>query len=289
MCVAIVVEHKDGIPARYLHMMEVENPHGAGVAWADGDVLRFKKGLTWRDVRELQDELPRPFLLHFRWATHGPSVRRLAHPFVLGPRAFSRSLTGSCKALLIHNGIWNRYDKHLPPGIADDGTISDTQVAAYVAGTDEDILDDVDWATAVGRAGGNGRMDITLRGRWMDFEGNTYSNLQWLLYSKRPDSPVTQATHRFHSGSHCTSMNSDTPPMGVSVLSPSGVVAENRNFSPARKPCTRCGNLIGHQFSCPNSKAAIAMRRRRNDDKAYETWLADHAAVQRQLELLAIE
>lgn len=180
MCVAIIVE--GSISTDTLLSCEDNNPHGAGLAWGDGDRVRYRKGLTAMEVVKIAQALPRPFLLHFRWATHGGRAAHLTHPFPLGHRALiSRSLEGVADAVLIHNGVWGDYERFIPQWV-DRDRWSDTAVAAYVAGTtDESILDHVAWSTAVARAAGSGRLDITTRGRWYEHsDGNSYSNLSWL-------------------------------------------------------------------------------------------------------------
>lgn len=185
MCVAVVVETKKGPTPWELMQMEEDNPHGGGIAWSVGDLVRYRKGLTWKQIRAALPNLPRPVLLHFRWATHGGRARYLSHPFPLGSRAItSRKLNSAAKSVLIHNGVWSEYAAFAPNDL-DLDKWSDTAVAAYVAGTwGEEILDHVDWATAVGHAAGGGRMDVTLRGRWYEHEGNRYSNLTWQYPSR---------------------------------------------------------------------------------------------------------
>lgn len=183
MCVAVLVETTEGPTDAELFKMEDSNPHGAGLAWASGNLVRYKKGLTHKQVSALLKVIPRPALLHFRWATHGGKARHLTHPFPLGERALrSRKLNSAAPAVLIHNGVWHDYDKFIPPGV-DGDKWSDTAVAAYVAGiVGEDILDHVNWSTAVGRSSGHNRMDVTLRGDWKEHNGNMYSNLTWMGY-----------------------------------------------------------------------------------------------------------
>jgi hypothetical protein len=180
MCVAVLVESNPPT-LEELRQMESENPHGAGLAWAQGNSIRYRKGLTAGQVFALAQTLPRPFLLHFRWATHGPKVARLTHPFPLGYRAItSTALRGKAPAVLIHNGVWREYEKYAPGWIKAFPEPSDTAVAALLAEYDEDWLDVVPWSTAVGRAAGGGRMDVTLRGSWTEHKGNLYSNLNWI-------------------------------------------------------------------------------------------------------------
>lgn len=179
MCVAVIVESKDRIPSEYLKAMAEHNPDGGGVAWIDGDLIQYRKGLTWQQIDSFQHLLPRPFLLHFRIATRGGKIPELTHPFPVGMQAFTDDLTGMAPAVLIHNGTWMDFRKHVPEGI-DANLVSDTQTAAYVAETNEKILDEVKWSNAIMKAKGNGRADLTLRGHWTDFKGNQYSNLHWL-------------------------------------------------------------------------------------------------------------
>lgn len=186
MCIAAVIY--DDLATNDLDSMEEHNPHGGGVAYLgkSGKGVRFFKGLTAKEVYDLQAKLPRPYLLHFRWATHGDKVPRLAHPFPLGPQAFTDALKGSAPAVLIHNGVWSNYELYAPRNFTkkDLALCSDTQIAAWYAAHDEAVLDDVDWSTAVGRAF-DGNFLVTLRGRWMtdDRKGgsarNLYSNLSW--------------------------------------------------------------------------------------------------------------
>jgi hypothetical protein len=179
MCVAILVEAE--IAPATLAACEDANPHGGGLAWIAGDQIAYRKGLRWREMARLAATLPRPFLAHFRWATHGGVRDYLCHPFPLGARALtSRAVEGLAPAVLIHNGVWPDYLRWMPGGIEAERW-SDTAVAAYATEVvGEDILDHVGWSNAVARATA-GRMDITLRGRWMDHtDGNVYSNLSWL-------------------------------------------------------------------------------------------------------------
>lgn len=182
MCVAVLVETEAGPTADELKAMDSENPHGAGVAFSRGNQVRYHKGVTWKWIAKNQASWPRPYLLHFRWATHGGRARHLAHPFPISISAvLSKRLSGDADAVLIHNGVWSDYKRFLPHWLRkEEDRWSDTAVAAYAAKVyGEDVLDDVAWSTAVGRARGIGRMDVTLRGNWVEHQGNMYSNLNW--------------------------------------------------------------------------------------------------------------
>lgn len=179
MCVAVVITD-DSPTKRELLCMEAHNPHGAGLAYYTPAGIRYIKGLDAVEIHSFLDYLPRPILMHFRWATHGPKTPLLAHPFPLGEAALlGRELEGYAEKVLIHNGVWHQYWRHVPDFAKPmRRLLSDTAFAAYAAEFDEEILKDVDWSTAVGKVS-NGRMTVTTRGRWMEYEGNHYSNLSW--------------------------------------------------------------------------------------------------------------
>lgn len=178
MCVAVVVLG-DRPTNHELREMHESNPHGAGIAWGAGNLVRYRKGLTWSQCVEILDRVPRPALLHFRWATHGPKVRYLTHPFPIGAKALkSRKLNSAAQAVLIHNGVWHEYESYAPYGI-DLNKWSDTAVAAYAVGEyGDEILDHVPWCTAIGRMV-DGELDVTIRGNWQEYGDNMYSNLTW--------------------------------------------------------------------------------------------------------------
>lgn len=186
MCIAAVIY--EDLPMADLQRMEDHNPHGGGIAYLgkSGRGVRYRKGLSAAEIHAIQAKIPRPYLLHFRWATHGDRSPRLAHPFPIGVNAFSDALKGSAPAVLVHNGVWHAYERYAPRNFTkeDLAMCSDTQIAAWYASHDESVLDDVDWSTAVGRAF-DGNFMVTLRGRWMTddrkghSEKNLYSNLGW--------------------------------------------------------------------------------------------------------------
>lgn len=176
MCVAAVIERD--LSLEDLKKMASANPDGGGIAYPDGDTIAYRKGLTAEEVHALQQYLPRPYFVHFRIATKGAKIPELTHPFPIGMQAFSDDLVGFARAVLMHNGTWNDYDRYVPAGIKRT-EVSDTQVAAYACAFDEDLLNKVGWSNAIMRAAGDGRADITLRGQWSEHEGNQFSNLHW--------------------------------------------------------------------------------------------------------------
>ncbi len=182
MCVAVIVDTDKPVPLRHLKAMESANPDGAGLAWVDGEFIQYRKGLTAQQIFDMQDMLPRPFFMHFRIATRGAKIPELTHPFPLGMQAFSDDLLGMAPAVLMHNGTWSDFRKHVPEGI-DADKVSDTQTAAYVCESNEEVLSEVGWSNAIMKAIGNGRCNITIRGRWSeglgDEDGMHYSNTYW--------------------------------------------------------------------------------------------------------------
>jgi predicted glutamine amidotransferase len=197
MCVACIIYSKESL--EHFQMMEKSNPHGAGVAWVDttrsgARKVFFQKGLTAQDIFNLQEDgtLTFPYLAHFRWATHGPKVPELTHPFPLGGDALFPDCEGEVDSALIHNGVWYSYKHHLPAWLKDSKydklveSLSDTQLAAYLAKDNPAILDDIDWATSVMSVGPEGEACIASRGRWYKLWDNYYSNHNWCPHSDMP-------------------------------------------------------------------------------------------------------
>lgn len=190
MCVAVVVTDERPPTVAELEAMENANPHGAGIAWPDirdgNPGWRYFKGVTAADIAAILPQVPRPALLHFRWATHGPKADYLCHPFPVGDRALEDPAVDSwAPKVLIHNGVWTEYWRHLPSWARRlDPYISDTTVMAYVAEQDESILETVSWSTAVGKYNGN-TPSVTTRGRWMTHNNNQFSNMSWQVKNYR--------------------------------------------------------------------------------------------------------
>lgn len=198
MCVAAII--REPVPANYLRCMDEDNPHGGGVAWinAAGE-LEFRRGLDHEAIFHLQQSgvLTYPYLLHFRWATHGSRIAQLTHPFPTGHRAFDGELGGVADEVLIHNGVWNDYPNWEPfiEGVADELLLdtSDTAIAAYFYKWYPDIGDDIPWAVAAARVV-HGEMLITKHGGWTEHEGNEYSNLSWLPWNLQSRAHIEESS-----------------------------------------------------------------------------------------------
>lgn len=183
MCIAAVIFKP--VSLRYLTEMDNDNPHGGGIACVKEGRIWFLKGLDADAIFALQEAqvLTYPYLLHFRWATMGAKIAENCHPFVVGPRAVMGETVGFAERVLIHNGSWHTYQRHIPLSseIPDSVLkhVSDTALAAWLLQDNPDLLDEVPWATAVAEIK-DGEIDITTRGTWTDHQGNWYSNLNWL-------------------------------------------------------------------------------------------------------------
>lgn len=194
MCVLIIVESRTP-RLKDLQLMEKENPHGAGIAWQDKGEIAFVRDLTAKEIFKLVQDLPRPYIIHFRWATKGEKTPMQMHPFPLGWAAINGPVSGRAPAVMAHNGTWKEYKEWIPTGV-DADKVSDTQIAAFMAGFYEEILDEVTFANALVKVGKKGA-DITYRGKtWQRYQGNLFSNMNWKTRS-RFDTP----TYGVYSGS----------------------------------------------------------------------------------------
>jgi hypothetical protein len=113
MCQAIVKPRTNNIDESVLRAAWNSNPHGAGIAYREGDTIRLSKGFfklrsflrAYRQVAHLD------CLIHFRFATHGSLSADNCHPFPVGR-----------DSAMIHNGILAAYTP--PP----DDDRSDTRI-----------------------------------------------------------------------------------------------------------------------------------------------------------------
>ena len=104
-------EHVSG---NILKEAEEGNKDGGGIAWIDGDVVRWEKGIhvTADYVKSLikKEKIKEPFVVHFRIATHGGVNDELCHPFALSPENDDLATSGSDKeGVMFHNGVWSNY------------------------------------------------------------------------------------------------------------------------------------------------------------------------------------
>ena len=89
------------------------NSDGAGVAWIEKKVVRWKKGfMTLDDLEKWYFKLsppPLPHVIHFRSATAGDIIPELTHPFVMD--VVKSTIKGKTKrGVLFHNGVITNWE-----------------------------------------------------------------------------------------------------------------------------------------------------------------------------------
>lgn len=85
------------------------NASGAGVAWREGGLVKWDKGLTVEEMKEYFRTLPLPMVGHFRIPTCGGVRPSLCHPFPIAKDA-PLDLRGQTKGyVLFHNGHWIKW------------------------------------------------------------------------------------------------------------------------------------------------------------------------------------
>lgn len=214
MCVIIVCQ--EAKPSRkILEECEETNPFGGGVAWRDGDLVRWKKDLKGNEIEDMVKELPLPFVLHFRIPSTGKSLPELCHPFPIG--AVSNALEGSTKGgVLFHNGTWNTWRFDTKQAVITQrakmpaGHWSDTRAMAWMVGIYGlgflELLDErvVVFGTTGLRMFG---------GPWHEHEKMAFSNLAWrggrktTVYTATPHgytptAPTPRSTSSHNTGRH---------------------------------------------------------------------------------------
>lgn len=103
MCVIIIA--RTVFPSMtVLKQAEESNPDGAGMCWFEEDKVKWAKGLKADDIFEIGQDTPKPWVIHFRWASFGPKVPQLCHPFPIN-RDASLELQGETdRSVFFHNG-----------------------------------------------------------------------------------------------------------------------------------------------------------------------------------------
>lgn len=107
MCVIILAP--DAFPSEELiRATSCVNKDGAGIAWVDGDKVKFSKGYMSADeILQFKHFTKPPYLIHFRLATQGGGSPELAHPFSIDIET-ADDIEGECSGVLAHNGTWPR-------------------------------------------------------------------------------------------------------------------------------------------------------------------------------------
>lgn len=112
MCVIAAIE-KVRLSEDQVRAMWEANKFGGGVAWraksdiTNLDVVKWKKGLDLDDMIKLNNELPMPYVLHFRVPSNDTSHSSLAcHPFAINDDASFDWEGETSGSVLFHNGFW---------------------------------------------------------------------------------------------------------------------------------------------------------------------------------------
>lgn len=138
MCVIAVAEETRPTE-KMVEKMFNANKNGAGIAWREGDMVKWKKGLKLEEVQKLCAEVPLPFVVHFRIPSCGGDYDFLCHPFPI-EKGVSLALKGSTKGfVLFHNGHWGPWKNNVMEtvikrgGTIPNGKWSDTRAMAFMA------------------------------------------------------------------------------------------------------------------------------------------------------------
>jgi hypothetical protein len=126
MCVIVCIREDKKPLLTELLKMEESNPDGAGIAWVDGNFVRWIKNIDAKQVNEIQNGIKPPYFIHFRLASVGGVSPLLCHPFPVTADA-ETAMTGKIKGRVIaHNGHWNAWqDTCLKAVIARNATFPD--------------------------------------------------------------------------------------------------------------------------------------------------------------------
>jgi hypothetical protein len=186
MCVAIIITG-DNLPTlNHLQQMHNANSDGAGVGWINSKGrAQWLKGLKPEQVDKVLQKVPRPCLVHFRFATVGGAIPELTHPFPV-TEDMATSVQGSADEILIHNGHWSDWDEYYKTYVQEvgndlpGGVWSDTRFAAFLMAKFPEERDAI--AAEVGGRVAilSARDGISYYGDWVeDQPGLWYSNMYW--------------------------------------------------------------------------------------------------------------
>lgn len=177
MCVILACERR---PDREtLEACASSNPHGAGVAWFSGGGVEWRKNLVPDQVGLVLDNIPLPYVIHFRIATVGGVNAGLCHPFPL-KSGVPLDLAGKSSGVLFHNGHCSHAGElALAADVRLKGPASDTrQIAAVVhkIGLErgKELIASIGDRFALMQD-----RNIALIGQWTKRGQIWYSNLHW--------------------------------------------------------------------------------------------------------------
>lgn len=142
MCVILVCSQGIAPNQDVLEACAERNDHGAGIAWRDGDVVRWEKGVNMKvpDVQAIMKRIKFPYIIHFRISSVGMICNELCHPFPIGGLDTRRE-GQSRHGVVFHNGTWHLWKSDLKDWCRTtghripDGRLSDSRAMAILAGT----------------------------------------------------------------------------------------------------------------------------------------------------------
>jgi hypothetical protein len=130
----------------------------------------------WKIIQDI----PLPFVVHFRISTIGGVTKQLCHPFPV-TKDCSTDLTGTASMVLFHNGIWNRWEEAcmnmvlLKNAYFPNGQWSDSRALAWLTHqSNTSFLRFTNQKIAI-----HSPKRIHLAGDFQEDEGVLYSNLSW--------------------------------------------------------------------------------------------------------------
>jgi len=150
MCVIAVCEKRRLTQGEALAMWR-SNSDGAGVAWASGGLVKFRKGfMKWKDFSKFYfgSTLPLPHIVHFRISTAGGTVPELTHPFPCTKNAETMLSYAGPGPVLFQNGTlrdWAVYVTTIAKAVDKPllGPMSDSRVLAIIKHYVPSILPDI--------------------------------------------------------------------------------------------------------------------------------------------------
>ena len=112
MCVCIFKKAGKQLPSeQILSDCWLANPDGAGFCYPENGKIRIKKGfMTFEEflsaLEKVKNIKEKPFLIHFRIATHGGISPQNCHPFPVSENENElKAIDFCCKNAFVHNGI----------------------------------------------------------------------------------------------------------------------------------------------------------------------------------------
>ena len=181
MCVIAIYRGKREDPEN-LKQMETDNPDGTGVIYYKEGIPHYKKGLTMKEVLEINKTMEFPFAFHFRFVTVGKN-KLLTHPYEVSTES-PLKMEGTAETLLMHNGHWGDWnDKLLDNAINSNkdlpnGDWSDSRAMAYLASAVGPNILKMLTGQKIALFRKNGK--ITLYGAgWENEKEANYSNRNW--------------------------------------------------------------------------------------------------------------